>query len=193
MAMMNFMPVPCLPAGTIPAERTLQGACQFGVIAGIQGNLWNRITSLGGQALDSCAPAYFLGMSNSRDKANPRQFCPTIPAVLNRRMQYCPVRDCEKLLWVSSTIGLEIKKNHAISYANMRLSMGINEIIYRRPAVRGDVSGTAITTSIALNAIASALEAIANGQAPSAAQIAKIREQAVKLDKIFDDLTGYTP
>ncbi len=71
--------------------------------------------------------------------------------------------------------------------------MGINGIIYQRPAVRGDVSGTAITASIALNAIASALEAIANGQPPSAAQIAKIREQAVKLDKIFDDLTGYTP
>lgn len=71
--------------------------------------------------------------------------------------------------------------------------MGINEIVYRRPAVRGDVSGTAITASIALSAIADALEEVANGRPPSEAQIALIREQAVKLDKIFDDLTGYTP
>lgn len=70
--------------------------------------------------------------------------------------------------------------------------MGINEYIYRAPAVRGDISGSVISTSIALAAIADVLEAIRVGGKPTLEQIEKIREQAVALDKNFDQLTGYT-
>lgn len=70
--------------------------------------------------------------------------------------------------------------------------MPINELVYNLPAKRGDISGTAIRASIALHSIANALELIANGQKPTSEQIASIREQAAKLDGIFDQLTGFT-
>jgi hypothetical protein len=56
----------------------------------------------------------------------------------------------------------------------------------------GELGGVALTTSIALDAIVEALEALERGESPSEA-IKKIKEQATRLDKTFDDLTGWRP
>lgn len=69
--------------------------------------------------------------------------------------------------------------------------MPIDEQLYSKPAMKGDISGTTITTCVALYAIADALDAIAKGEKPTAGQISKIRTQADRLNQIFDGLTGY--
>lgn len=82
--------------------------------------------------------------------------------------------------------------------------MGINHELYRRPAERGDISGPVIHTSVALEAIAQALEVLAEpipNDPKFAAEraraitesIEKIRDVVSILDASFDQLTGWTP
>lgn len=71
--------------------------------------------------------------------------------------------------------------------------MPFDNSVYDAPARRGDIAGTAISTSLALGAIADALEQInATGKADPE-RIALIRKQSDRLAEIFDDLTGWTP
>ena len=69
--------------------------------------------------------------------------------------------------------------------------MSIDQELYQSPAMRGDIAGTTISVTVALLAIADALAEIKNGRSPTEEQILRIREQARRLDGIFDRLTGY--
>lgn len=70
--------------------------------------------------------------------------------------------------------------------------MGINVEAYRTPAIRGDVSGVAINCAIAISDIADCLEDINNQRHIDPAKIAKIRETATAIQKIFVELTAWT-
>lgn len=70
--------------------------------------------------------------------------------------------------------------------------MPFDEKKFALPAMRGDLGGTALTTSIALSAIIDALLAIQKGEDP-AEYIEEIQRQATRLSKIFDEATGWTP
>jgi hypothetical protein len=69
--------------------------------------------------------------------------------------------------------------------------MGIDPNKFYTPAIRGDVSGAVISISIALGAVADALDALKAGRDPTES-VTAIRMQVEKLDKMFDELTGYT-
>ncbi|MBN8485462.1 MAG: hypothetical protein J0L50_11885 [Sphingomonadales bacterium] len=71
--------------------------------------------------------------------------------------------------------------------------MAINLETYASLATKGDISGTTITMSVVLFEIANALDAIKNGGKPTNEQIQNVRDAAMKLNSIFDELTGYKP
>ena len=61
-----------------------------------------------------------------------------------------------------------------------------------RLATHYDAAGIALRAAIGLDQVAEALEAIQQGRDPSE-HIELIRKMASEIDKLFDDLTGYTP
>jgi hypothetical protein len=69
--------------------------------------------------------------------------------------------------------------------------MAFNDKIWDKPAVQGKVGALALTVSISLDQIVKALENLKNDKDISA-QLTEIRSQSKKLDKMFDELTGYT-
>ena len=82
--------------------------------------------------------------------------------------------------------------------------MGINYEIYKKPAERGDISGSVIEVSIALAAVADALELlaipipvdpklVAQRSQAIAERIKQVRTSSAEMDKIFDRLTGWVP
>jgi hypothetical protein len=59
-----------------------------------------------------------------------------------------------------------------------------------RPAVKGDIAGPVIKTSIAVDIIIAALEKLQRGEDISE-QLTELRIKSADLDKMFDDLTGW--
>ena len=81
--------------------------------------------------------------------------------------------------------------------------MGVNPQIYNSPAVKGDITGTAINTSIALTAIERALLILASPEPADPQEAAlraqklqdalsKIQRSADNLSEAFDTLAGWT-
>lgn len=72
--------------------------------------------------------------------------------------------------------------------------MPFDDAKYHAPAAHHDVARVAITASIGMASIRTALEKIASAtDIDVRKELDSIQEQSDKLDKYFDDLTGYTP
>lgn len=70
--------------------------------------------------------------------------------------------------------------------------MGIDNNKFISPAIRGDVSGVAIHCAIAIDHIADCLVAIDSGRPIDPVSLQKIRSAAQSIQKIFEELTGWT-
>lgn len=70
--------------------------------------------------------------------------------------------------------------------------MAINDEVYNRVAIAGEVAGVAISLSIALDEIADCLDAIRRGDQIDQDVITHIRSISEKMDKTFETLTGWT-
>lgn len=69
--------------------------------------------------------------------------------------------------------------------------MGIDTEKFRAPAIRGDVSGVAISAVIALTRILNCLDAITNNRAIDPNDLAEARKATAELQKMFGDLIGW--
>jgi len=73
------------------------------------------------------------------------------------------------------------------------LNMTINTEMYRAAATKGEVARLAIKTRMMALSIRSALRALEDGETGSLrASIKQMEEMDSELDKLFNDLTGWT-
>jgi hypothetical protein len=71
--------------------------------------------------------------------------------------------------------------------------MAVNDKQFHAAATNGDVALAAINMTIALYAVANAVEALARSDKPAITkEVAAIRKSAMDLNKQFESLTGWT-
>jgi hypothetical protein len=71
-----------------------------------------------------------------------------------------------------------------------RGQVAVRKDVWETPAVKGDVAGPTIKTSIAIDLIISALLKLQKGD-DITQDIEDLREQSRELDEMFDELTGW--